>query len=169
MKCPSCGTTLEEGATRCSFCGAAVQPGRKQDAPWSQAPGQAAPAPFAAGEITRNEFYRSYASNKVRKNIKSSAILCYVCAAITAIAGFVLLQNPMVLVDVAIVLVLGLGIHLKQSRVCAILLLAYSVLSCLLTIISYGKASGWLIILAGVYAVINTFALEKEYRAYQNQ
>lgn len=169
MKCPSCGIALEDGATRCSFCGAAVQPGPKQDTPWSQAPGQTPPTPLAAGEITRNEFYRSYASNKVRKNIKSSAILCYVCAAITAIVGLALLQNPMVLVDVAIVLVLGLGIHLKQSRVCAILLLAYSVLSCLLTIISYGKASGWLIILAGVYAVMNTFALEKEYRAYQNQ
>lgn len=172
MKCPSCGTKIEEGETRCSFCGAPVDAGRKEDAPWNQQQNQ---SPAASGwgfenpaNVSRTEFYRSYATDKVRKNIRGSAILCYVCAAITAVFGIVLLQNIMVLIDVAIVLVLGLAIHMKQSRVCAILLLAYSIFSCVVTLLSTGQVTGWLLILAGVFAVINTFKFEKEYQAYHS-
>ena len=72
-----------------------------------------------------------------------------------------------ILPDAALVLGLGLGIHLKQSRVCSVVLLAYGIFSCVVILLQSGRLGSWLIILAGVFAVIYTFKLEQEYRAFK--
>lgn len=164
MKCSSCGTTIEKGETRCSLCGAPAEAGQGWDAPQAQKPAGTA----ESREMTKSEFFNIEAPKKIRSGVKSSAILCYVCAGITALAGLLLLKAPLMLIDAVIVLVLGLGIHLKQSRVCAVIVLAYSLISCLVSLISVGQLGGWLLILAGVYAVMNTFKLEKEYQAWKS-
>lgn len=161
MKCPTCGTDIQSGQKYCPSCGTV----QKADRPWGD---PSAPA-STAGErdITKAEFCRNYAADKTRKNIRGAAILCYVCAVITAVIG--IMFNPLMLIDAAIVLVLGLVIHLKQSRVCSIILLVYSVVSCVIMFLDTGRLGGWLIVLAGVFAVIYTFRLEKEYQAFRAQ
>lgn len=166
MKCSSCGTTIEKGETRCPLCGAPAEAGQGWDAPGAQAQQPAGTA--ESREMTKKEFFRVEATEKVRKGVKSSAILCYVCAVITALAGLLLLKAPLMLIDAVIVLLLGLGIHVKQSRVCAVVVLVYSLISCVTSLISTGQLGGWLLILAGAYAVANTFRLEKEYRAWKS-
>ncbi len=159
MKCPTCGADVQPGQKYCPSCGTQ----QKTDRPWGNPS-----APSIAVEdqdITKSEFCRSRASDKVRKNIRGSAILCYISAGVTAV--FALLFNLFMLIDAVIVLGLGLAIHLKQSRVCSILLLVYGVVSCVTVLMETGRVSGWLVILAGVFAVIYTFQLEKEYRAFR--
>ena len=161
MKCPTCGAEVQPGQRYCPSCGTQQQ----TDQAWG-----GVSVPSAAVEnrdITKSEFCRNYAPDKLRKNIRASAILCYFSAVVTAVAGILL--NPMMLVDAAIVLVLGLAIHLKQSRVCSVLLLVYGLISCLVMLIETGRFGSWLIILAGVYAVIYTFKLEKEYRTFRGE
>ena len=120
--------------------------------------------------LTKAEFLDLPENAQLKKTIKSSAVILYVCAAITGLAGFLVLDaGAFILLDVAIMVGLGLGIHLKQSKGCAIALLIYSVVSCVLTIISTGKVSGWLIIIAGIYAVSATFKLDKQWKQYRQQ
>lgn len=161
MKCPSCGAEIQPGQQYCPSCGAR----QTADQGWGNPT-----APSAAMEnqsISKAEYCRNYAPDKIRKNITGSAILCYVSAAITAV--FAVMFNPMMFLDAAIVLVLGLLIHLKRSRVCAVLLLAYGLFNCVVMFLSTGKLSGWLIVLAGVFAVIYTFQLEKSYRMFRGE
>lgn len=158
MKCPSCRAEIQPGQPFCQYCGA-KQPANQ---PWGNPYASAAPAENR--NISKSEFFRSFAPDKMRKNIRASAILCYVSAAITAVLA--VMFNPFMFLDVIIVLALGLLIHLRQSRVCAVLLLAYSLFNCVAMLLSTGQFSGWLIILAGVFAVIYTFQLEKAYQEF---
>ena len=158
MKCPTCGAEIKPGQQFCTACGAQQPVDQAWGNPYANA------TAVENRNISKSEFFRRHAPDKMRKNIIASAILCYVSAAITAV--FAILFNPFMFLDVIIVLVLGLLIHLKQSRVCAVLLLAYSLFNCVVMLLSTGKFSGWLIILAGVFAVIYTFQLEKAYQAF---
>ena len=119
---------------------------------------------------TKKEFLALPENRKLRSNIRSVGIICYFCAAITAAAGYFLLDaGEFILLDVAILLGLGLGVHLGHSKVCAIVLLLYALVSAVLTCIDSGTFSGWLVILAGIYAVISTFRLDKQWKAYREQ
>ena len=158
MNCPACGAEIQPGQQFCPACGAKLPANQA----WGNPYGYAAAAEYR--NISKADFCRNYAPDKMRKNIMASAILCYVSAAITAV--FALLFNPFMFLDVIIVLVLGLLIHLKQSRVCAVILLAYSLFNCIVSLLSTGQLSGWLIILAGAFAVYYTFQLEKAYREF---
>lgn len=161
MKCPTCGTEVQPGQKHCPSCGTV----QKEDRPWGN---PAAPAAAMENrDISKAEFCRNYAADKTRKNIRGAAILCYICAVVTAVVA--IMFAPLMLIDATVVLVLGLLIHLKQSRVCSVILLVYGVISFVITLLSSGKITGWLIVLAGVFAVIYTFRLDKEYQAFRGQ
>lgn len=159
MKCPICGTEVQPGEKCCPSCGAQ----QMTDQAWGN---PSAPSVTVGDrEITKSEFCKTYALDATRKNIRASAILCYISAVVTGVLA--ILVNPLSLIDAAVLLVMGLVIQLKQSRVCAVILLAYSIFSCVITLVETGRFTGWLIILAGVFAVIYTFRLEKEYQAFR--
>ena len=92
--------------------------------------------------------------------------MCYVCVGISAIASFAILKNPLMLIDVAIYLGLTLGMHLGNSKVCAILLLIFSIIECVFSVIEFGAPSGWWLIIAGVSAVSTFNKLGKEYNKF---
>ncbi|MFG6350136.1 MAG: zinc-ribbon domain-containing protein [Oscillospiraceae bacterium] len=158
MKCPTCGTEIQSEQKYCPSCGTV----QTTDQPWGTPA-----APAENRDITKAEFCRNYAADKTRKNIRGAAILCYICTVVTAVVA--ILFAPLILIDAAIVLVLGLLIHLKQSRVCSVILLVYGVASFIITLLDSGRITGWLIVLAGVFAVIYTFRLEKEYQAFRTR
>ena len=142
MKCPTCGTEIQPGQKYCPSCGTV----QETDQSWGN---PARPTVIVRDrDIPKTEFYRNYAT------------------LVTTVLA--ILFAPLMLIDAAIIFVLGLLIHLKQSRVCAILLLAYGVMGFSLTMLD-GRMSGWLIALAGVFAVIYTFRLEKEYQEFRAQ
>lgn len=78
MKCPTCGTEIQPGQKHCPSCGTV----QKEDRPWGNPT-----APAAAMEnrdISKAELCRNYAADRTRKNIRGAAILCYICAVVTA-------------------------------------------------------------------------------------
>ena len=160
MKCPTCGTEIQPGQKYCPSCGTV----QKMDQSWRNSAGTT--VIVRDRDIPKTEFYRNYAADSTRRNIRSAAIVCYFCTLVTIVLA--ILFAPLMLIDAAVILVLGLLIQLKQNRVCAILLLAYGVTGFSLTMLD-GRMSGWLIVLAGVFAVIDTFRLEKEYRDFRDQ
>ena len=191
MNCPSCGTILGPADRFCPTCGAPVnaqpanqpaayhqnaynQPDSLQQpqAPLPDPSNARFPLPDPTLSIDRQNvskilYCSNLASDKVRKGITSSAVVCYICAGLTAITGLLLFETPYMLIDSIILVVLGVLIQVKQSRAAAVILLAYSLINCIITLIDSGMAGGWLVIIAGVYGVKCTFALDKEYKEYK--
>lgn len=122
--------------------------------------------------ISFKEFYKDYCSSNTKRNINGSAIVLYVCFGITLALAFAASALGMDLwasiIDAILVLGLALGIHIGKSRVCAVIILVYSIINCIYSLIATGRMSGYLVIIAGVYATIYTFKARKEYNEYIN-
>nr|WP_027870664.1 hypothetical protein [[Eubacterium] cellulosolvens] len=118
--------------------------------------------------LTRMQFLDLPDMVKIRKNIRSSAVLSFVCAAITLI--FLLMtQSYAALIDVAVMIGCGVFILKMASRAASIVLLAYGVFNFFYSLLATGTPGGWLIVMSGVYAVIYTVKLDKEYKSYKNE
>ena len=115
--------------------------------------------------ISKREFYARYANKRDKRNIWGAAILAYICAALSLLLG-VVLQNYSVMLDVLLIVGLTLGMQLAKNRVCAVLLLVYSCINTIIVTIGSGQISGWLLIVAGIFAVIGTFNLHKDYQNF---
>ena len=116
-------------------------------------------------QISKREFYAKYAHKQDKMYIRSAAILAYVCAAITLAVGL-LLENYFILIDVAIIVGMALGVQIAKSRVCAVILLIYSCVSMIITLVITGKVTGWWLICVGICAVLGTFHVHKDYQRY---
>ena len=169
----------------CMHCGAPLEPsgacpccGRQQSAPppvqppatASQYAGQTPPvgAPVyqtAPPAQTIQEFCTRFAPASLRRNILASAICLYVCAGLGVFLAFIV--GPLGLVDAALYLVCGLLIHLRKSLAWSIVALAYGVFSMLLNLVLNGAFTSWLVVLAGVLAVVNLSRLRSYWKYYQ--
>lgn len=117
--------------------------------------------------ITKKEYIKNYADEKSIKDIKKAAIVGYVCSGITAVLGFVMV-NIGVIVEVLIMIGLLLGMHLGRKKWCAMTYLIIAILDCVVSMAFTGSPSGWLIIVAGIWAV-NTFnKIDKAYRVFKD-
>lgn len=152
MICKTCGMEVPEGQNFCPGCGASVT--------------DYVPVGIKDPELTLKEYLKLPENKKLKSNITSSAVICYICAAITLIVS--ILGNPFGILDVAIVLTCGILIQTIYSRAAAIVVLVYSIISTVITLIATGKLGGWLLVIAGIYAVIYTFKLRTEYNNYKN-
>ena len=115
--------------------------------------------------MNKHDFYHSPLCKKYRGNIIASSVLIYVCVGINLLL-IALLQNYTSLIDAAIMLGLGLAIHLAQSRVCSILLCVYGVINTIFVFLSSGKFGGWLILVAAIYAIVATFQYQSAWNKY---
>lgn len=122
-------------------------------------------APTAPKAATKKEFLKLPENTKMRREINGAAIICYVCAGITLLVALGSGSLASIL-DVLILVGLGLGIHLAQSKACAILLTIYASISVLITLIAYGRLAGWLPLVAGIAALVYTVKLSKAWKAY---
>lgn len=165
--CQFCGQTCEDSQKFCNNCGASF--------PTAPAAGQPQGAMIASPAYglslprvsTKKEFLALPENKTLRRELAAAGIICYVCAAITAILGVAVIQNPYVLLDAAIVAGLGLGIHLSQSRACAVILCVYALINVIISVVTTGVPGGYLVLIAGVFAVIYTFKAEKLWQRYQ--
>ena len=171
--CPSCGAVCNDNEKFCGSCGHSfldVDINASKDQPNAPAedayPGYGQPAPYAPKVATKKEFLKLPENKKLRSELNGAAIVAFVCAGINVILGAVT-GNWGVMLDVAIMVGLGLGIMLFSSRVCAILLLAYGLLNVVMGLVQNGTPSGYLILIAGVLAVIYAFKAEKAWKQYQ--
>lgn len=61
-------------------------------------------------------------------------------------------------------LILIHSVQFARSPICTVLLLVYAGLSTILTLISTGQVAGWWLIVVGVWVIIGTFNLHKDYK-----
>ena len=159
--CPNCGQPADDGTRFCPACGTPLENAQ----PIAQQPDYLDGA--ATQKVsTKKEFLQLPENEKLRKSINTSGIICYICAGISLLVGLFMLKSSSVLIDAILLIGLGLGVHLAKSRVCAIILLVYAAINTIYSIVTTGKFSGYIILLAAIYAVINTFKLEKAWKEY---
>lgn len=156
MQCLQCGTQIPDGMPTCPNCGAPLN---------NQPAGGGQPYGFSQ-KLTKKEFLHHPNLKKIRSNINSSAIILYVAAVLTSVLGLVD-GNYFILIDIALLVGLGLGIHLAQSRVCAIIACVYSAFNVIITVVTTGSVGGWLVLVAAIYAIIATFQFQKAWKEYQ--
>lgn len=176
--CNGCGNQLPEGTQFCSVCGqkgpvanvvnTATQcpSSNQQTAPQTNyyAPTETS-LPPAGYPVSRKEFINKYAQPSLRKNITSIAILCYVCAGLTFIVSCLL--NPMGIIDALILAGFALGMHLAKSKMCAMLILIFSIIEVLLSLVSGSFPFWWLV--AGVSAVTTFNKIENQYKDFRKR
>lgn len=172
--CPSCGAACNDTEKFCGSCGSSllnaddVSIQAESAAPaYSDyaAPVYDQPA-YTPKAATKKEFLKLPENKKIRSELNAAAIITFVCAGITMLSGFVT-GNWSILIDVAIMVGLGLGIMLSYSRVCAVVLVVYGLLNVVVGLVQNGVPSGYLIVIAGVLAVIYAFKAEKLWKQYQ--
>ena len=128
---------------------------------------------FDAGRIMdMQEFAKLPELKSITRNITAAAILCYISAAITGIAIFALGNfngisfSPLNFIDVGILLACGLFLQLRRSFPAAIVILVYGAINVISVLVMTGKLGGWLVLLAGIFAVIYCYKLKKAYKEY---
>lgn len=166
-QCPKCGQFFDDSASICSVCGAALGGGSSQDVDFTpeSIPYSGQPEPRKAA--TKQEFLKLPENAKTKKEIMTTAIVSYICAGLTAAVMIGANGNFTAIVDVLLLIGLGLGIQLKQSRVCAILLCVDGAVSVIVSLLAAGMPSGYLILIAGIFAIVYTFKLDKAWKQYQ--
>ena len=115
--------------------------------------------------MSKHDFYHSPLCKKYRGNIIASSVIIYICVGINLLL-IAFLHTYTSLIDAAIMLGLGLAIHLAQSRVCSILLCVYGVINTIFVFLSSGKFGGWLILVAAIYAIVATFQYQSAWNKY---
>lgn len=121
------------------------------------------------GRMSQKEFLRRPEMKTYALSIRISAICLYVCAGIIFLSGVEAFAwgDYWCLIDVAVLVGLGLGVQLKQSRVCAVLDCVYGGINLLLATVLNGYLSGWLVLLAAIFAAVATFRFRKAWEEYQ--
>lgn len=171
MICEKCGQWIEDGSKACSSCGAPVNVQNAQSANGTAGGQQSADAGSfnanyaGAGQpnppvMTKKEFYKHPNIASLRSQIRGAGIACYIFGGLSLIFAFSI-------VDALLLVGLGLGIHLGRSRACAIILTVYGAFNLIYVLLAEGTVSGWLIPLAGVYAIIYTFKYQSAWTEYQ--
>ncbi len=134
-----------------------------------------------------NEYYRKDCSPKTKQYVKTGYIILYVFGIINLILaivtmnmddtfmwksstgdGMLYIDPTLTLVGGAVLLVGAIGVHKMKSRVFAGITLAYAVFVFIRNIMITHKTSGWLILLAAVYAFYGTWTLHKDYERYKS-
>lgn len=112
---------------------------------------------------TLKQYRKSYASDPLKKNIKTLSIVAYVLVGINLVIA--VLANPWALIDTVLLLGLVLGVHLGRNKGCAIALLVYTIVNAIIGLVSSGTVSGWWWIFLAV-SYLSTFKkMDAEYKA----
>lgn len=117
--------------------------------------------------ISKKEYIKSYADEKMIKDIKKAAIVGYICSGITALLGL-LMFNIGIIIEVLLMFGLLLGMHLGRKKWCAMTYMCIAILDCVVSMALTGSPSGWLVIVAGIWAVSTFNKLDKAYKVFKN-
>lgn len=152
MNCSKCGAVLENDALVCPACGQAVPDEVRIQA---QAGG---------GPLTKKDFLRLPAMKSCKSNIVICGVLLYIVGAINIALEVSFGSFP---IDGIALVLIGLGVHLGKSRVCALICAAYSIFNVIYMVVTTGNVSGWWIILIGFDAVFYTFKYHSAWSKYK--
>lgn len=174
MICEKCGNWVEDGASSCPGCGFPVMTGASNGVSGAGAKeggmfnGNPSWSGYEETKLTRMGFYRHPNVSTVRKQIRGCGMAMYLLAVINAVLYITTGDVLSGIVSIVFMVGLGLGIHLLQSRICAIALTVFGGYNMVMTSMITGKPSGWLFLLVGVYGIIYTFKFHKAWKQYKN-
>ena len=114
--------------------------------------------------VDLSDYIANFAPEKTRKDIKSIAILCYVCGGLTALVSIAF--NPIGLIDAALLIGFALGMHKKYKKGFAIALLVLALYEVIVTLVLTGQFTGWLWLIAGIWAAVTFKNAEKDYKKH---
>ena len=152
MVCRKCGAEMDNNALVCPSCGQAVSDEARIQ------------AQVGAGSLTKKDFLKLPAMKSCKSNINICGILLYILGAINIALAIFMGTLPL---DGIILILLGLGVHLGKSRVCALLCAAYSIFNVIYMVVSTGNVAGWWIVVIGIDAVIYTFKYHSAWNNYK--
>ncbi len=155
MICKSCGRANEQEARFCKSCGAPLENGAdvqqnnmsyqqnnnigyQNNNMGYQQYNMSENMNYGTTRMTKEEFSQCANIKPITKNITAAAIIAYVVGVISLITNVILGSNIFGLLDVIIVIGLGVGIHMAKSRVCAVVLLVYSVFNMIYMLLHAG-------------------------------
>jgi hypothetical protein len=166
MNCKYCGAALQPGDRFCAYCGRPVEQEvantQEMVGNWVQEP-ETEPVDVVRVLDMSKEAYRTVCKNKKYLNqIKTAAIICYICAGINLVLAFAG-GSILPLIDVAISVPLAILLQTKKSKGVAIALLVYGVFVVLINLVLNGQIAGWLWLVAGIGAVTAFNLCDKEY------
>ena len=174
--CTSCGAPLNAASAAPQQTMASISPA---PAPASYQPQQKPavnPAPMfaepsvgiqpTAGNAPANlkEFVLNFADEKTRNTMKSAVIILYVFAVLNLVVSLFSETFP---ADAIILAALGFWYQKTYSYTCAIVLLAYAILSVVALLLT-GTFGGWLILILAVVVFTTTQKAQKAFREYQS-
>ena len=133
-------------------------------APVYAEPSSAVKPAFGAQPANLKEFVSYFGDEKTKKSMKSFSIILYVFAVINLLVAVIGGTLPL---DAIILAALGYWYQRTYSNKCAIVLLAYAILSVILSLVMYGQLSGWLIVVLAVVVFTTTQKAQKAYDEYQ--
>lgn len=186
--CPHCGAQLKDGFTFCPECGATLDPVPAADTMANSKDSFPPHTVSPAEPLTKKQFINLPENAKYKKELAVAGVLCYISSVLTLVlvlvgsavslfpavlylSGYFLASSLVVtlaVIETACVVVIGIGIHLKQSRLCAILLILYVVLGWVINLANGGIGSVLFTIVA-IMALTYTFQFNKAWKAYQQR
>lgn len=132
------------------------------------------------------EYYRKDCSPKTKQYVKTAYIILYIAGVFNFIIaiwsmsrsdlltwksmngeGMVYIDSTLSLIGGAVLLIGAIGVHKMKSRVFAAIVCAYAIFHTIRNFAISGRFSGWLILLAGGYALYGTWMLHKDYENYK--
>ncbi len=123
-------------------------------------------------DLTFKDFVEKFASEKHRKNIKTTIIFFYVCAALTAVLAIaVAAMNgifPAGIIDAVILAGLTLGLQKTKKKAFIIAILVLSIIEFIFGIVSSGTPSGFLWLVNSIFLLKTYKELNKEYQQFKS-
>ena len=167
--CSNCGKELpQDSSGLCADCASAASAAPLTTAEITKKMNRGKPNPAdAPAGLNRRAFNKSYSDGA--RSCTAAAIVGYISAGATLLVALSGLLDGSIymLIDVAIVLTCTLLVHLLKSRIAAIGLLGYGLFNFVSYMANSGEPRGWILVVAGILAIIGAFKCAKEWHEYQ--
>ncbi len=175
--CKNCSSVMSDEDLFCTNCGTKVEvaqnpaydQGRNFSGNVSQAPvgtsGIKVNYEPKRNDLSLSDFYRLYAPDKIKKNVRNIMILGLIFAAVNLILCMAA-ENIFGLIDVAAIAGFSLWFYSRPEKLQAYCLLGYTALSILIGLILSGTFTGWLLLIWSIGAIKTAAEVEKEYAEF---
>ncbi|MBR3461979.1 MAG: hypothetical protein IKH20_04825 [Clostridiales bacterium] len=120
--------------------------------------------------MTRWQFFKSDEARGMRTNLIASSGCCFALAVFSLVANVIKAQEPLSLIDVGFMVIIGLLILFLQSRAAAVILAIYAGFNIYAFWDMNGKPEygSFIVVIVAVYALIYTFRFQKAWKEKKN-
>lgn len=115
-------------------------------------------------KVTKLQYLRKYAGKEFNSNLRFLGIMGYV---MLVPLGVLATSNYGLLLDVAVLLLMNLGMHLGRNKFCALGMSAYAVLNFALSLCASALLVGWIAL--GAFGFMQIRKAEKQYDALMRE